>query len=92
MILTTRILGYVITLERPSDCPNCSEKLGSDILNRVVDIEDGVLRYILVYKCSICHKIIFVFYEIGKENELPQIEKESKKNPIKAAKIYNSEF
>lgn len=92
MILTTRILGYVITLERPESCPECNNKLTSDILDRVVDLENGILRYILIYKCSHCHKIIFVFYEIGKESELPQIEKESKKNPVKAVKIYNSEF
>ena len=82
-VIKSRILGYVITLEKPIECLCCDSKEEPEILDRVLDNDNGVLRYCLVLKCRDCHDIFMVTYLIGKESDLLDIEKNSNKSPIK---------
>lgn len=83
----TRILGYDITFSKPSSCPICEKQQQLDILERVIDTQDGLLKYIVIFKCSSCHEISIAEFVIGKETELKEIEFSSSKNPIEAVKI-----
>lgn len=87
MEYTTRIMGYSITFIKPQECNTCHKKTNLNILERIVDNTDGMIRYILVLKCPVCNEITFASYKIGKESELPIIEKESDKNPITPYKV-----
>ena len=85
-IIRSRILGYVITLEKPSSCLCCDSKKEPEILERVLDNDNGVLRYCLVLKCRECHEIFISTYLIGREEELMNIEKETITKPISPQK------
>lgn len=83
MTIRSRILGYSVLLEKPIECFCCYKKIEPEILERVLDNDNGVLRYGLVMKCRDCHEVFFVLYLIGEETQLSNIELESNKNPIK---------
>ena len=87
---TTRILGYDIKFKKPQQCVNCNKKSDLQILGRIIDTDNETIRYILVLKCPMCHNVVFAIYNIGKENELPLIEKQSKDNPIEPSLISGS--
>ena len=87
MNYTTRILGYDITLSKPNSCVACNKKQVPDILERIIDTQDGELRYIMVLKCNNCHKISFAVYKIGPEKELKNISEHSKLSPIEPQSV-----
>ena len=86
MTITSRILGYEITLEKPSRCFLCNTNSEPEILERVVDNDEGVLRYALVLKCRNCHNMFLTTYLIGDVKILKEIEDISKNKPLKCIK------
>ena len=70
----TRILGHNITLLKPNGCLACNKTLDLDILERVIDVQNGKMRYTMILKCPSCFKLNFALYNIGEENNLTTIE------------------
>ena len=76
--IRVRMFGYSITIAKPTKCPTCKENIDANILERVIDNTDGNVQYIIIYKCPQCGDIFLAKYNIGKELELKEIEKQSK--------------
>ena len=86
MTITSRILGYEITLEKPTECSICLKNGDLEILDRVVDNDNDTLKYALILKCRNCHELFMVTYLIGNVKQLEEIQRISKQTPIKPIK------
>ena len=84
MEYTTRIMGYSVTFVKPQECSVCHISVNINILEHIVDNNEGSLRYILILKCPSCHELMMAKYHVGKESELKNIQESSNTDPIES--------
>jgi len=85
MDYTVQIMGHAITLSREPYCPCCDVRTTPDLIQTVMDNDNGIIRYVIISKCSSCRGLSYTKYIIGSEKELDAYEKEP--NMVAAPKV-----